>query len=435
MKKSKSIISKKYKSKNLGLYTNRLKVKSEHKIMFFDLSIRGHHPNYIQHLIKYWNEHKLSSYLDIVVSPRFIQEHSDVVELASNCDRENISFVAITPAEESTLNSRNSYFNRALRTFQEWQLFCKYAGSLKATQCLIMYFDTCQLPLALGAKSPSPFSGIYFRPTFHYNEFTGYTPSWKDRIQQWREKAFLYRILRHPQLQTLFCLDPFAVKHLARLHSHVSAVHLPDPVQIPKDLVPQSRSIREVLGVAPGRQVFLLFGALTERKGIYQLLEAILTLSPDLCQKLCLLVVGESKIKAPLENQIATVCQARPVQIIRRYEFIPQQDVQTYFQLADVVLAPYQHHVGMSGILLLAAAAQKPVLSSNYGLMGEMVRRFGLGLTVDSSRPSEIIKGLTQFLLKSPAELCDRTKMSAFAVQNSAEQFARIIFEHMQLSD
>jgi glycosyltransferase involved in cell wall biosynthesis len=185
------------------------------------------------------------------------------------------------------------------------------------------------------------------------------------------------------------------------------------------------------LGIEANRQIFLLFGALNGRKGIYQLLEAIQLLPTSLCQKLCLLLVGESSITSQLKIQIDAVCQVRPVQIIGRYEFIPEQDVQVYFQLADVILAPYQRHVGMSGILLLAAAAQKPVLSSDYGLMGEMVRRYSLGLTVDSTNPSAIAKGLTQLLLEPPSSACDRDKMKSFAQQNSAERFARIIFEQL----
>ncbi|HCF26063.1 MAG TPA: hypothetical protein DEV81_02300, partial [Cyanobacteria bacterium UBA11049] len=51
---------------------------SERKLMLFDLSIYGHHPSYIQHFINYWSKQESSGSLDIVVSPKFIQEHSDV---------------------------------------------------------------------------------------------------------------------------------------------------------------------------------------------------------------------------------------------------------------------------------------------------------------------------------------------------------------------
>jgi glycosyltransferase involved in cell wall biosynthesis len=249
--------------------------------------------------------------------------------------------------------------------------------------------------------------------------------------EQGREKLLLSRILRNPQLKTLFCLDPFAVKHLDKFQGYARAVYLPDPVQLSNNSKQPLMITRESLGIEPGRRVFLLFGSLTERKGVYQLLKAIRCLLPDVCQKICLLLVGESSIKASLENEIVSICQAQPVQIIRHYEFIPVQDVPPYFQLTDIVLTPYQRHLGMSAILPLAAATEKPVLSSNYGLMGEIVRRYELGLTVDSTIPEEIAKGLAQCLHESPEKLCDRTKMKSFAQQNSAQQFANTIFQHL----
>ncbi len=404
---------------------------NDRRIMLFDLSIKGHHPTYIQHLIEYWNQRSLPGHLDIVVSPRFLTEHADVVALASHSSQDKVQFSAITLEEETRLGSRKASFDRFFRAFREWQLLCKYAKSLKASQCLIMYFDTYQAPLAWGVTAPCSVSGIYFRPTFHYSEFTHYLPSWQDRLQQRRETLFLSRLWQHPQFKILFCLDPFAVKHLNQFHGSVRAVHLPDPVQVSNFSKAEPKDIREDLGIETGRLVFLLFGALTERKGIHQLLEAILALSPTLCQKICLLFVGESNIEAALEVKIKEICQIQPIQIVRRYEFVPEQDVQAYFQGADVILAPYQRHVGMSGILLLAAAARKPVLSSDYGLMGEMVQRYKLGLTVDSTIADEIMKGLSRFLLEPPTQLCDQCTMKTFAEQNSVERFADTIFENL----
>ena len=414
--------------------TNKVADDPKFKLMLFDLIVGGHHGNYIQHLVEFWCEQGFSGHLDIVVSPEFLQLHSNVLDIAPKYNQANVNFVAITPEEKKALQSSKSSISRAFRALGEWELLCKYAKVLRSTHCLIMYFDTCELPLAMGKKSPCPFSGIYFRPTFHYGDFTDYSPSQKEKIQQWRERFTLARILRHPQLKTLFCLDPFAVKHIdAQFYSKKKVVPLPDPVQIHKNSKFQLSNLRESLGIHPSRQVFLLFGALTGRKGIYQLLDAIPLLSSELCQKLCLVFVGSANTteQARIKSQVAAVCQKQPVQIVEHYEFVPERDVPAYFQLTDVVLATYQRHVGMSGILLLAAAAQKPILSSNYGLMGEISRRYGLGLTVDSTVPDEIAKGLTRFLTESPEELCDRTKMKSFAAQNSSEHFSRVIFQYL----
>jgi glycosyltransferase involved in cell wall biosynthesis len=398
-------------------------------LMLFDLSIRGHHPNYIQQLIEYWNTNYVSGRLEIVVSPRFLEEHSDVVELANRLERrEEIRFSAISSQEEVALKPRNSFINRTQRAFQELNLLRKYAAVVNATHCLIMYFDPYQIPLAVGYNLPYSFSGIYFRPTFHYGEFSNYQPSWKERLQQWREKITLARVLNHPNCHRLFCLDLFAVQYLQNCGKN-QVVHLSDPITIYQRESTQIYKLKTRLGIEPGRQVFLLFGALTERKGIYQLLDAVALLPSDLCKQLCVLLVGKSDLVTSLETRIAALCQTKPVQIVRQYEFLPEQDIPAYFDLADVVLAPYQRHVGMSGILLWAAATQKPVLSSNYGLMGELVKQYELGLAVDSTMPSEIAQGLTQFFTESPANVGDHQKMQQFAEQNSSETYARVIFQ------
>jgi glycosyltransferase involved in cell wall biosynthesis len=398
------------------------------KLLLFDLSIRGHHPAYIRHLITYWRERHLACHLDIVVSARFPHEHPDVMADARQYQPPYaVNMIPIAPDEEAALRARTSRRQRARRHWQEWHVFQTYAKASAPSHGLLMYLDTYRLPLLLGASAPCPFSGIYFRPSFHYSDLQPGATSMVERLRQWREKRTVSRILRHPRLQYLFCLDPFAIEPLRRFHSRVRPVALPDPVQ-PAQLAVRSCDLRQELAIAPGRTVLLLFGSLTARKGVYPLLDALATLSPQLCQQLCLLLVGESNIAGDLESRIQQLCQSRPVQIIRRYEFIPESEIQAYFQLADVVLAPYQRHVGMSGILMLAAAAGTPVLSSDYGLMGAMVRHHQLGLTVDSTSIRDIAAGLQRCLSQAPSTLCNRQRMHAFAQHNRAERFAEVIY-------
>ncbi len=50
----------------------------------------------------------------------------------------------------------------------------------------------------------------------------------------------------------------------------------------------------------------------------------------------------------------------------------------------DVVLIPYQRHVGSSGLLIWAASAGKPVITQDFGLIGALTRAYKLGQTVDT---------------------------------------------------
>jgi len=403
------------------------------RILVFDLSIHGHHAAYIKHLIRYWSESELNGELFVVVSPRFFEAHSDVIQLAAAFDSSRVNFIAIGSEEEAVLSSRQSRFGRVFRNLREWNLLQKYAKVLAATHCLLMYLDTCELPLVLGAKLPCLFSGIYFRPTFHYSRLTGYTADWKERLQQWRERLFLSRTLNHPKMRSLFCLDPFVIKYLNPPTS-ADIVALPDPVETTLLKDTDSQAMRNELAIDPDRIVFLLFGSFeAERKGIYQFLAALLLLPDELARKVCLLVAGNagSEEQIRIREQIDLVSKRRPVQVITRFEFLSDKLVKQYFQLTDVALALYQRHVGMSGILLLAAAAQKPVLSAGYGLMGELVRRYQLGLTVDSTSVEDIKSGLTRCLLEPTQALGNQNQMQSFAEQNSAQRFAEVIFQHI----
>jgi glycosyltransferase involved in cell wall biosynthesis len=189
----------------------------------------------------------------------------------------------------------------------------------------------------------------------------------------------------------------------------------------------------ESLGILPDRTVFLLFGSLDGRKGIHQLLEALQLMPDALGQRLCLLLVGkiDPADKPQVDARMTALAQAQSVQIIVQDTFIPDAAIDAYFRRADVILAPYQRHVGMSAILVRAAGAQKPVLSSSYGLMGELTRRYRLGLAVDSTVPDEIAQGLMRFLSESPLTFCDHASMQQFAIQNSVETFTKTIFQHL----
>jgi glycosyltransferase involved in cell wall biosynthesis len=419
---------------SLSSHFDRKKIEGGMHLMLFSPWCYGHYASYLKHLIYYWKQWMLPGTLSIVVSPQFIYEHNDVVALATTYnalgEHGGIIFFTMTIQEQNDLESRTTSWDRA---FQQYQLVKKYADQLEATQILYMYFDSCQLPFIMGFKLPCPFSGLYFRPSFHYSLFPNYVPTWKERMQQLRERVFLSRLLVHPQLKTLFCLDPIAVDSINKLGKQIKSVCLADPVEVEGFSHERVSQFKKKLGIEPGRRVFLSFGRLTDpRKGIPQLIKAVSLLSPEFWGKICLVFAGEPHGVGEdiLESWLAPIRQIQPIQVIALYGYVPESDVQLYFQVSDIILAPYQKHVGMSGILLQAAAAQKNILSSDYGLMGEIVKRYSLGLTVNSNKPDEIAKGLTKFLLDSFDSVCNFNQMKYFAEQNSTEQFAKTIFQY-----
>ena len=404
---------------------------NELRLMLFDLEWEGHHANYIRYLIRYCCEHKLPVELSIVVASQFIEKHPDVIQ-AANSSSASVEFLAISEQELQAVGNCKYAFSRSLNRLREWQLLCKYASNLNVDHCLILYLDASELPLMLGLEPPCPISGIYFRPTFHYQSFTAHAYPLEHWTKRLRERLFIHQMLHNPKLHTLFCLGPFADEAIKELYPQARVISLADPVEIPQTESLNTQAMLEKQGILLGRKVCLVFGAITVRKGIYQLLDSLQRLPSGVCQQLSILIVGaaEPEEQSRLCAQIDLVCQALPVQVVTHFEFVSESEAQSYFQLSDFVLAVYQRHIGMSGILLQAAAAQKPVLSSDYGLMGELVRRYQLGISVDSSRPEAIATGITQ-LLSADESLCDLEKMKRFVEENSVVQFAETIFQNV----
>lgn len=402
---------------------------TENRLMMYELSCNGHHVVYIRHLVRYWCEHTLAGHFYVVVSPEFVQKHSDIIAIAQQHPNANLSIVAITDEEFASLNPHlETFMGRQRRAWQEWSLICAYAKKLQASHCFLESFDFFQLPFLFGQTLPCPVSGVYFKPTFHYTRFSSYQPTPKAYLQQWREKLTLAAVFRRSCLHRMLCLDPFAVEALNQTFAQGKAIRLADPVEtFPECSAPPE--LRKQLNISDERRIFLLFGDLTERKGVTQLLDAIASLPPTVQNQLCILLVGRCSAVNQRKFQTKTrqIRQTHPVQIIEHYAFVSEQQVQEYFQLTDVVLALYQRHVGMSGILLQAAAAQKPVLSSNYGLMGELVSRYQLGLAVDSTQPQKISQAIQTVINKPLDQLYSASKMAEFCEQNTVEKFASTI--------
>jgi hypothetical protein len=93
---------------------------------------------------------------------------------------------------------------------------------------------------------------------------------------------------------------------------------------------------------------------------------------------------------------------------------------------SDLVLAPYQNHVGSSAILVRAAAAGRPVLSQSYGLMGFNVNTYKLGLVADTQNPKALLVAMRRFLAEPRAGF-NPIDAQGFANKNTPAFYARIL--------
>lgn len=384
----------------------------------------GHHAGYIYHLVRYWQVWSIPGELVVVVSPAFRTQHVDLVELAQQSPTVHLLF--ISEAEEAHRTSRGRL---VLQMQYEWELVAQYARQWQVSQVLLMYFDTFQMALATAKRVPCPVAGIFFRPVFHY-EAWGHRPvNGRERLQGLRKRLILQFVVRRRALKTLFCLDPFVVSTINRWAGRDVATYLPDPVEVYPTTPADVDTLRDTLGIDPQRRVMLVFGLLDERKGLFTLIDALKRLMPDKQRHWCLLLAGpvDEGIAPALATSLDSLTQQTAVQLVRQHTFVSEAAIQPYFTLSDLIVTLYQRHIGMSAVLVRAAAAGKPVLSSDYGLMGQLVKTRQLGKAVDAESAVAVANALSTFGQASwPA---NPDAMQHFAEQNQASQYARTIYD------
>jgi glycosyltransferase involved in cell wall biosynthesis len=132
------------------------------------------------------------------------------------------------------------------------------------------------------------------------------------------------------------------------------------------------QAARERLGLGPPTKAILFFGNIAAYKGLEHLIaafERILARDGDYR----LIVAGRAK--NPLDTYAKSIrdrLSATPVQkrTILRMEFIPDSDIELYFNAADVAVLPYTH-IFQSGVLFLAYSFGLPVIASDVGSLRE----------------------------------------------------------------
>jgi glycosyltransferase involved in cell wall biosynthesis len=278
-----------------------------------------------------------------------------------------------------------------------------------------MYFDYYQMGILIGKKAPCPVSAIYFRPNFTENN-NGVYP----QIKKW----MLSNVLKSGQIQNLFCLVHALVPYMKGQKTQTQIIPICDPIkqfQISKSEIAE---FKNKFKVPKDKQIFLNFGYLDDRKGMEVFIDACSTLSKEALAKICLLLAGP--VPEYYEKIIeAKLAQVPELEVIRCYGYLPAREVQICFEISDVVLILYQDFLNMSSVLIRAAMANKPTFATQTGMIGELVSKHNVGVTVDATSVSEVANELKAIINNGISYSEDNLKQ--LAEENSLNSFLSTI--------
>ncbi len=387
-------------------------------ILIFEPDASGHHSGYLYHLIINFLQNDYPYKLIVLVSPDFFIKHPQILQKTLS---PRVQWIKFSEIEFTEWQKPKTVFKRSIL---EWDLFCQYAKKYNAVLGFFMYIDYLQLAVLTQPASPCPISGILFRPTLVNYPAT----SWKEKLNYWRKNITLKYFVKNKSLDSLFNLDPFATDYIKENWHTDKVQFLPDPVQVYPTTKTKSE-VKERLGIDESKIVFLIFGYLDSRKGITDVMKAIGEISREKSKKGCLLIVGpwEENERKLFDIQLHKIKEVTDFQIVVRDTFVKDEDIQQYFKVADYALALYHQHFGMSAIMVRAAAAQKPLIASTFGLMGKIVVENELGITIENN-----LKEKLEMLLENEFSIGNKEKMKAFAELNKAENYAKVILEYFK---
>ncbi len=245
-------------------------------------------------------------------------------------------------------------------------------------------------------------------------------------------------MLLNPALRIVFSLDPYFPEYArARFFHGRKVCTLPDPVSYPQTSSVSNKPMPGYIENIPGnRKIFLLFGGLERRKGIFELLLALDYLDDNILGKIAIVFAGRAGLD--IREELHRKCKDassrfKLVWVHLEDRFVPEDELISAVQCSDAILLPYQRFTGSSGPLLWAAGAGKPIITQDYGLMGALTKQYGLGLTVDTGNPRKIAEAIENFAKNDAATFCTPTRMALFVKGKTKDAFASEVLRKITL--
>ncbi|MDW7694358.1 glycosyltransferase [Flammeovirgaceae bacterium SG7u.111] len=166
------------------------------------------------------------------------------------------------------------------------------------------------------------------------------------------------------------------------LHPHPIYAHFGEKIE-------RNEALKK-LDIAPDKKVILFFGLIRAYKGLDALIEAMGQLSDEYV----LLIVGEAyESIEKYKKLIETSPNKEGIRLIN--EYVPDEEVNTYFSAADVNILPYRTAT-QSGVSAVAFHFDVPIIVTDKGSLKESVKPYGTGLAIPDAEPTLIANAIQE---------------------------------------
>jgi hypothetical protein len=273
----------------------------------------------------------------------------------------------------------------------------------------------------------TPWVGISMRPVFHLASMRDViAPSRRD---DWVRNKLYRKVLRDQSLHKLLTFDPTMMDFASSFFSHQERdrlAYLPDP-SLEYDLPPR-RASRAELGIPDEAHLVLLYGSLTARKGVSQLIRAASAPQCPISTHILLAGLQNGEVKQFLQQgEAQALSLSGRLHILEQY--LDNRLERTVLSAADSMWLGYSKFYGMSGVLVLAVRHDLPCIYTREGIIGYLGRKFAVGPEIDPDDIQTVVDALRSLTMEP--QQYNRSLAQAkqsFAV-HSIEYFRSVISE------
>lgn len=360
-------------------------------VLIVEPNLTGHRWRYIEWTMQACAE---AGYPCLFVTECANEDHRLPRQIAAaNRPDQQIAFVDPDEPSSRRLPGNNQY-TRFHRYFRRVHTIINRTESIRLVVVPYADYFLYALPFLGSPFGKTPWIGITMRSTFHHHKVGIKAP---DRPLVNAIKALLFkRAIRTNGLRTLLTIDPtlpeWAARHASRRSAAVA--YVADP--FPDEHAENPALARQRLGLAPDARYLLVYGAITERKGIYELVDALTRLE----HAPTLIVAGEQDADTRhfMRHHVRGL---KPAPLVLD-AFISTDVERDLFSACDAVWLGYKGHYGMSGVLVQAYRFGKPVIATEDGLIGWFSRRCELGPIMSDLSCASIGKAITETMTSWP---------------------------------
>jgi glycosyltransferase involved in cell wall biosynthesis len=282
-----------------------------------------------------------------------------------------------------------------------------------------------------------PAVGLHVRPISHVPIVRSFYGSWADesRVESaGRRRSPVGRVALGASLRAKLAADALSLRRSSRVivlsrFSYDEVVKeygvapqrvtlVPGGVDLQRFQPGDRAAARRRLGLPQGRPILLTVRRLVPRMGLERLLEAMPAVR-DAHPGALLLIGGKGPIGEALKAQSERLGVGENVRLVG---FIPDDDLASYYQAADLFVLPTVALEGFGLPTLEAMACGTPVLGTPVGATPELLTEVDPSLILVGTSATAIAEGLTAYLGSSPPPALAPERLRAFASRFSWER-------------